>query len=28
MTTTEVYKALENVLRGDAPKRQVLTYGS
>ncbi len=28
MTTTEVYKALENVLRGDAPKRQVLSYGS
>jgi 2-oxoglutarate ferredoxin oxidoreductase subunit alpha len=28
MTTTEVHEALENVLRGDAPKRQVLTHGS
>lgn len=28
MTTTEVREALENVLRGDAPERQVLTYGS
>jgi 2-oxoglutarate ferredoxin oxidoreductase subunit alpha len=28
MTTTEVYKALKNVLQGSAPKRQVLTYGS
>jgi len=28
MTTTEVREALENVLRGDAPKRQVLTDGS
>jgi 2-oxoglutarate ferredoxin oxidoreductase subunit alpha len=28
MTTTEVYGALKNVLRGQAPERQVLTYGS
>ena len=28
MTTTEVYGALKNILRGRAPKRQVLTYGS
>ncbi|MFQ6068252.1 MAG: 2-oxoacid:ferredoxin oxidoreductase subunit alpha [Candidatus Bathyarchaeia archaeon] len=28
MTTTEVYEALRKVLRGEAPKKQVLTYGS
>ena len=28
MTTTEVYVALRNILRGQAPERQVLTYGS
>ncbi len=28
MTTTEVYEALSKILRGEAPKRQVLTYGS
>jgi 2-oxoglutarate ferredoxin oxidoreductase subunit alpha len=28
MTTTEVYDALKKILRGEAPKRQVLTYGS
>lgn len=28
MTTTEVHKALKAILRGEAPKRQVLTYGS
>jgi len=28
ITTTEVYGALKNILRGQAPKRQVLTYGS
>jgi 2-oxoglutarate ferredoxin oxidoreductase subunit alpha len=28
MTTTEVYAALNNSLRGQAPERQVLTYGS
>jgi len=28
ITTTEVYAALKNILRGQAPKRQVLTYGS
>ncbi|MGB9959739.1 MAG: 2-oxoacid:ferredoxin oxidoreductase subunit alpha [Candidatus Bathyarchaeales archaeon] len=28
MTTTEVYNALKLVLSGQAPKRQVLTYGS
>ena len=28
MTTTEVYGALKNILRGQAPERQVLTYGS
>jgi 2-oxoglutarate ferredoxin oxidoreductase subunit alpha len=28
MTTTEVYGALKSILRGQAPKRQVLTYGS
>ncbi|MEM2970233.1 MAG: 2-oxoacid:ferredoxin oxidoreductase subunit alpha [Candidatus Bathyarchaeia archaeon] len=28
MTTTEVYDALKLVLSGQAPKRQVLTYGS
>ena len=28
MTTTEVYEAFKKVLRGEAPKRQVLTYGS
>jgi 2-oxoglutarate ferredoxin oxidoreductase subunit alpha len=28
MSTTEVYAGLENILRGRAPVRQVLTYGS
>jgi len=28
MSTTEVYAALRKILRGEAPKRQVLTYGS
>jgi 2-oxoglutarate ferredoxin oxidoreductase subunit alpha len=28
ITTTEVYEALKKILRGDAPKRQVLMYGS
>jgi 2-oxoglutarate ferredoxin oxidoreductase subunit alpha len=28
ITTTEVYVALKNILRGQAPERQVLTYGS
>ena len=28
MTTTEVYKALRNILLNKAPKRQVLTHGS
>jgi 2-oxoglutarate ferredoxin oxidoreductase subunit alpha len=28
ITATEVYGALKNILRGQAPKRQVLTYGS
>ncbi len=28
MTATEVYEALKKILRGEAPKRQVLTYGS
>ena len=28
ITTTEVYAALKNILRGQASKRQVLTYGS
>jgi 2-oxoglutarate ferredoxin oxidoreductase subunit alpha len=28
MTTTEVYGALKNILRGQAPQRQVLTYGT
>jgi 2-oxoglutarate ferredoxin oxidoreductase subunit alpha len=28
MTTTEVYGALKKILQGEAPKRQVLTYGS
>jgi 2-oxoglutarate ferredoxin oxidoreductase subunit alpha len=28
MTTTEVHVALKNILRGQAPERQVLTYGS
>lgn len=28
MTTTEVYEALKRILRGEAPKRQVLTHGS
>lgn len=28
MATTEVYNALKLVLSGQAPKRQVLTYGS
>jgi 2-oxoglutarate ferredoxin oxidoreductase subunit alpha len=28
MTTTEVYVALKKILRGEAPDRQVLTYGS
>ena len=28
ITTTEVYVALKNVLSGQAPERQVLTYGS
>jgi 2-oxoglutarate ferredoxin oxidoreductase subunit alpha len=28
ITTTEVYGALKNILSGQAPKRQVLTYGS
>lgn len=28
MTTTEVYEALRKILRGEAPRRQVLTYGS
>ena len=28
ITTTELYHALKNVLSGQAPKRQVLTYGS
>ncbi|MGB9135272.1 MAG: transketolase C-terminal domain-containing protein, partial [Candidatus Bathyarchaeia archaeon] len=28
MTATEVYEALKKALRGDAPKRQVLTHGS
>jgi 2-oxoglutarate ferredoxin oxidoreductase subunit alpha len=28
ITTTEVYAALKNILRGQAPERQVLTYGS
>lgn len=28
MSTTEVYVALGNILRGQAPERQVLTYGS
>ncbi|MGF3521907.1 MAG: 2-oxoacid:ferredoxin oxidoreductase subunit alpha [Candidatus Bathyarchaeia archaeon] len=28
MTTTEVYEALKLILTGQAPKRQVLTYGS
>lgn len=28
MTTTEVYEALKRILRGEAPVRQVLTYGS
>jgi 2-oxoglutarate ferredoxin oxidoreductase subunit alpha len=28
MTTTEVYGALRRILGGEAPKRQVLTYGS
>ncbi|MBS7638363.1 hypothetical protein KEJ49_05730 [Candidatus Bathyarchaeota archaeon] len=27
MTTTEVYEALERILRGEAPERQVLTHG-
>jgi len=28
ITTTEVYVALKNVLKGQAPERQELTYGS
>ncbi len=28
ITTTEVYEALRKILRGEAPRRQVLTYGS
>ena len=28
ITTTEVYTALKNILRGQAPERQVLAYGS
>jgi 2-oxoglutarate ferredoxin oxidoreductase subunit alpha len=28
ITTTEIYEALKNILRGQAPERQVLTYGS
>jgi 2-oxoglutarate ferredoxin oxidoreductase subunit alpha len=28
ITTTELYNALKNILSGQAPKRQVLTYGS
>ena len=28
MTTTEVHEALRKILRGEAPRRQVLTYGS
>jgi 2-oxoglutarate ferredoxin oxidoreductase subunit alpha len=28
ITTTEVYGALRNILRGQAPNRQVMTYGS
>jgi len=28
MTETEVYEALRKILRGEAPRRQVLTYGS
>lgn len=28
MTTTEVYEALERILRGEAPERQVLTHGA
>ncbi|MGB8780398.1 MAG: 2-oxoacid:ferredoxin oxidoreductase subunit alpha [Candidatus Bathyarchaeia archaeon] len=28
ISTTELYHALKNVLRGQAPKKQVLTYGS
>jgi len=28
MTTTEVYNSIQNVLRGQASERQVLTYGS
>jgi 2-oxoglutarate/2-oxoacid ferredoxin oxidoreductase subunit alpha len=28
ITTTEVYAALKDILRGQAPERQVLTYGS
>ena len=28
ITTTEVYVALKNILRGQAPERQVLTYGA
>jgi len=28
ITTTEVYAAVKNILRGQASKRQVLTYGS
>lgn len=27
MTTTEIYAALKNILQGQAPERQVLTYG-